>query len=451
MDTVRKVKSTIIRNNLIQKDDKVLVALSGGSDSVCMLHILCILAKEMGFSVFAAHINHNIREEARLDEMFVRDLCRKLGVECFVKSVDVIMYAKEKKISTELAGRQIRYEFFEELKNDMGFTKIATAHNKNDSAESILLHLIRGAGLGGLIGILPKRNEYIIRPIINLEKNEILKYCKNNTIPYVTDKTNFETDYTRNKIRLDIIPKITEDINENFVSTLTENSIIFKETLDFLEKYADRIYDKICDDDGIMVSSLIKEEKAVIRCIIQKHFKKFTNDDKKLSIKYVNEILNVILNNKTSKIINIPNDISAIIEYDRLFFAKNNYDDADYSYDIGINEEIYVCEAKFTVILKSEEEAQRNKRGKIYFYADENSVFKVRNRRKGDYLYPIGMEGKKKLSDFFIDKKIPKWERKKHPLLVCNEKIVWVVGERCDRRFSNGEILLSCEVIKNRS
>ena len=447
MNIVEKVRKTIIEYEMINKGDRVLVALSGGSDSVAMLHILNSLKTSMGFSLYAAHINHNIRAEAKRDEEFVKNLCEKLNIECFIKSEDVLGYAKHKGISTELAGREVRYSFFDYIKKEDGIDKIATAHNRNDSAESILLHLTRGCGIKGLSGIEPVLGGYIIRPIIEINKNEIEEFCEKNGYLFAVDKTNFETDYTRNKIRLLLMPLIEEQINPNFMTTITENSQIFAETADFIDSYSQKIYNRICVDNKVQICELTKEESAIIRCILQKMYQDYTKKTERLSVKYTDAILDILKRGVTSKTVNLPLGISAVIEYGYIFFEKTQKEQTSFDYIIKEGEKIYIPEADIFLILKLESQMGKSRKNKIYFYAKKDSVFEVRNRKAGDSFRPMGMSGTKKLSDFLSDLKIEKNMRDKIPLLLCDGVILWVVNMRQSREICDGEVLYSCEII----
>ena len=447
MNIVEKVRKTIIEYEMINKGDRVLVALSGGSDSVAMLHILNSLKTSMGFSLYAAHINHNIRAEAKRDEEFVKNLCEKLNIECFIKSEEVLGYAKHKGISTELAGREVRYSFFDYIKKEYGIDKIATAHNRNDSAESILLHLTRGCGIGGLSGIEPVLNGQIIRPIIQIYKSEIEEYCLQNGYEFVVDKTNFETEYTRNKIRLLLLPLIEKELNPNFMTTITENAPIFAETADFIDSYSQKVYNRVCVENRAKISELLEEEPAVIRCVLQKMYSDYTKKTERLGVKYTDALMDILKSKKTSKTLNFPQGISARVEYGYIFFEKTNIDKTQFSYKIGIGEKSYISQSGVTLIIKKEDEKHKNTKNKIYFCADDNSTFEVRNRRAGDVFLPEGMSGRKKLSDYFCDLKIPNSVRDKIPLLLCDGVILWVINKRVSREFSKGDTLYSCEVI----
>ena len=447
MNTVDKVKRTITEYDLIRQGDRVLCALSGGSDSVAMLHILIKLSYEMGFEVLAAHVNHGIRAEADKDEDFVKKLCEDNDIKCFVKKADVPAYAAKHKMSSELAGRKIRYGFFEEIRKSQNINKIATAHNKNDSAESVLLHMTRGCGIDGMCGISPKRDAYIIRPVIGLTKSEIEDYCKSNNYEFAVDKTNFEADYTRNKIRLHLLPLIEKELNPGFVDTVTENTEVFKEAADFIGKCTDEAYGKYVASGKADIEGLLKEHNTIIKGVIQLMYRNFRKSTEKLSVKHINDVLNLI-GGGANKVINLPGGISVAAEYGKLKFIGTDNKNESFSYTLTIGEEKFIPEINAVVQIKREKQKKKNTAEKIYFYADDAKSFSVRSKINGDYFYPYGMKGRKKLSDLFTDIKLERSKRNKVPILTCGGDIVWVAGIRSDRRFSQVGTLMSCEIRK---
>ncbi len=215
MDLKLKIKQTIEEHDLITKGDKVLVGLSGGPDSLCLLHILNELKELLGFTLSAFHVNHMIREEADKDEAWLTQLCKEWEIPFESVKVDVPAYAKENRLSTEDAGRRIRREYL----FSRGADKIAIAHNKNDQAETVLMRIIRGTGVRGLCAMEYKTPEGIIRPLLDTERDEIEKYCVEKKLNPLIDKTNFQTDYTRNKIRLEILPALQE-LNPGVIDAL---------------------------------------------------------------------------------------------------------------------------------------------------------------------------------------------------------------------------------------
>ena len=219
-----KVLNTIKRYEQIKSGDTIVVGVSGGPDSICLLNVLKNLQNELKINIVVAHINHMIRKEADSETEFVQDFCKQRDIKCFVKKVDVLQIAKEKKLGTEEVGRKIRYDFFEEVKNLVGGNKIATAHNANDNAETVLMNFLRGSGSTGLKGIEPIRDNKLIRPIIECTRQEIEQYCNEKGLNPKYDKTNQESIYTRNKIRNMLIPYIQENFNPNIIETINRMS-----------------------------------------------------------------------------------------------------------------------------------------------------------------------------------------------------------------------------------
>ena len=234
---LNKVKKTIADNNMFSAGDKVLVALSGGCDSVC----LCLVLKELNIDFAVAHLNHSIRTEADSDEEFCREFAKQLNVDFYTEKKDIPKIAKEEGVSQEVAGRNARYDFFNKLCKEKNFSKIAVAHNLNDNAETVILNLLRGSGLKGLCGI-PKTRDKIIRPLIDVSRSEIEEFVKNKGQEFVTDKTNFSNDYTRNKIRNNVIDKLIE-INPNALSNISKTTeILSKDDLFFDEASEKYVY-----------------------------------------------------------------------------------------------------------------------------------------------------------------------------------------------------------------
>ena len=190
-----QVLETIKKYDLIKNGDSIIVGVSGGPDSICLLHTLNKLKEKLNFKIYVAHINHMIRKEADEETEYVKNFCKSLDIECFVKKIDVIDIAKKQKIGTEEAGRQIRYDFFEEILKKTNSNKIATAHNNNDKVETVILNIIRGSGVSGLKGIEPIRDKKYIRPLIEISRDEIEKYCIKNNLQPKIDKSNNENIY----------------------------------------------------------------------------------------------------------------------------------------------------------------------------------------------------------------------------------------------------------------
>ena len=242
-----QVLETIKKYNLIDQNDKIVCAVSGGPDSICMLDILRRIKEEnkINFDIIVCHINHMIRVEATADEQYVENYCKKYQIPFFAKRVDVKKIAESNKQGTEVAGRKVRYDFFEEIFQKENATKIAIAHNKNDKIETIIMNVFRGSGISGLRGIEPIRDNKFIRPLIETERTEIEKYCEENRLNPRIDKTNFINDVTRNKIRNIVIPYIKNEFNPNFINTLDRLSNVITEEDEYMKKRTVEVYNEI--------------------------------------------------------------------------------------------------------------------------------------------------------------------------------------------------------------
>lgn len=236
-----KIQKTIKQYNMIESGDKIVLGVSGGPDSICMLEILNKLKNEFKFDIVVAHVNHMIREEAEEDEKYVLEFCKNRKIECYTKKIDVLELSKMEKISTEEAGRKARYKFFEEILKITNSNKIATAHTANDNAETVLMNIIRGSGMSGLKGIEEKRDVYI-RPLIYTLREEIEKFCEENSLNPRIDKTNMENIYTRNKIRNLLIPFIQKEFNPNIIDGINRLSAIAKQENEYLEKVTEEAF-----------------------------------------------------------------------------------------------------------------------------------------------------------------------------------------------------------------
>lgn len=425
---LKEIENTIKSHNLVSEKDKILVALSGGSDSVFLLRVLNDLKQRLGFSLFAAHLNHSLRAEADTEEAFVIDLCKSLDIPCYTKKVHVKTISQRTGESLETVGRCERYSFFNELKKLHGFNKIATAHHLDDNAETILMHFIRGCGGNGLRGIEYMRHDGIIRPLLDVPKKSIVECCEACGFSYVTDMSNFEPDFTRNRVRLELIPEILK-FNPNFCNVITKNSMLFSEDEEFLDDFAETEFNQNYIDGGLLKSVVDKSPMAIKRRLIQKLYQSFQNSKENLSLGYIDAILALT---KTGQSVSLPNNLEAILSYGK-FIVRKKTKTEDFEYDIVPDIPLYIPESNCHWLIKRAEKCDRNT-----FSLPYGGTLRVRNKRRGDYFYPVGMKGKKKLSDLFCDKKIPRFMRDSIPILTINEDIININGDFRDRRFYDG-------------
>ncbi len=322
------VLDTIKKYNLIKDNDKIVIGVSGGPDSMCLLNIMKNIKDKMNFKIYVAHINHMIREEASDDEKYVQEYCKKNNIDFFVKHFDVTQYAKQNKIGTEEAGRNIRYKFFNEVLNNVGANKIAIAHNANDNAETVLMNLMRGSGISGLKGIEPMR-ENIIRPLIECTREEIEKYCTKKNLEPKIDKTNKENKYTRNKIRNLLIPYIKENFNPNIVIGLNRLSKIASEESYYFEKITSDTYNQLVEDESKSIIELNLKKFNSLDIVIKKKILLYTINKLRgthqgIEKIHIEDIIKLCSNNIGNKFL-IPNkNLKVLIKNHKILFILQN-------------------------------------------------------------------------------------------------------------------------------
>lgn len=449
LNVIEKVKEFIIENSLVNKDNKVLVALSGGPDSVCLLHCLYSLKKDFNIKIGAAHVNHMLRgDDSFGDEEYSRRLCESLNIDFYSKKIDINEIAKSKGISIEMAGREARYGFFEEIKKEYNYDSIAVAHNENDQAETIIMNLMRGTGIEGLCGIRPKRKGNIIRPILCLSRVEIEKYCNENNLNPRIDKTNLENIYSRNKIRLDILPYMKENFNKDIIPTINRMSKLIQVDNDFIEKECNREYKKYClvnKENIIIKKEAFSLDKAIITRMIKKAFCDFTGAFNNFEMKHVYEILN-LAKNTTNKKVFLPNNIISENVYGDIYLKKKTLgkDKKDIKELLTLKKEginglskmydNYIINLE-VINCKNNIEFSNNLLIKYFDYDTIEEKIEIRKRRNGDKITPLGMKGSKKLKDIFIDLKIPIDKRDEIPVVTFDDEIAWVVGYKVSEKF----------------
>ncbi len=351
-DCYVKAIKTIQKYELIKRGDKIVVGVSGGPDSMCLLEILskmkqkscqrgrAILATEKmcqngtsplaQFDFVVAHVNHMIREEAKEDEEYVKKYCIKNNIQFFSKSIDVQKIANTNKISTEEAGRNARYDFFNEVLQSINGNKIAIAHNKNDKVETMIMNELRGCGIQGLKGIEPSRGKYI-RPLIECERKEIEDYCKENHIEPRIDKTNFENVYTRNKIRNIVIPYIEQEFNPNIIQAMDRLSNLIIEQDIYIQKQVEKIYkeivleEKIDSDKQYILLDLKgfnKQEKVIKSNILLYTITRLFNTTKGIEKIHIEDIIKLCANNVGNKFLTPNKNLKIFIKNGKIKISK---------------------------------------------------------------------------------------------------------------------------------
>lgn len=321
-----KVLKTIKKYNLINKGEKIVIGVSGGPDSICLLYVLNNLKKILDIELVVAHINHSLREAADSETEYVQETCKLLGIECFVKKVDILKLAQEEKKGTEETGRNIRYEFFNEVAEKTKSNKIATAHNCNDRAETVILNILRGSGISGLKGIETIRDDKYIRPIIEIDRSEIEKYCKENNLNPKYDESNYENIYNRNKVRNEMIPYIQKEFNKNIIQTINRLAQVATEENEYMQKITIEEYKKISkSDNGVIMLDLKKFnnlELVIKRRLILYTINETIHTTNGIEKVNIDDIVKLCSNNIGNKYIAPIKKIKVYVNKGKIYFIK---------------------------------------------------------------------------------------------------------------------------------
>ena len=431
-----KVLSTINKHELIQKGDKIVVGLSGGPDSVCLLHILSRLKDKFDLEIYAAHLNHQIRGiEAQKDAFYISNLCEEMGITFFIKSINVPEYCEKNGVSIEEGARKLRYEMFYEVKNNTRANKIAIGHNLNDQAETILMRIMRGTGLQGLKGIEYIRDGVIIRPILDIERSDIEKYCEQNNLNPRIDKTNLESIYTRNKIRLELIPYMKDNFNSNIIESISRMGNSLRSDNDYIENEALIKFKEVSNinDDSVEInlSSYINLHNSIKVRILRNSIKHILGDTNFIDQRHIDDIIDLEDESKIDKVINLPRGIFVYRKKNSIILTNKEIviEEIEFCYNIPSNGFIKIKE--IGTIIETQvlniNKYKRSKSDKSSKWFDFNKIkggIVVRNRRSGDKIKLSG--GSKKVKDLFIDIKVPKEDRCKIPIIADSQGILSV-------------------------
>ena len=429
-------RENIQNNKLIEKNDTIIVGASGGPDSQFLIYLLKSIKDEYNLKIILAHLNHLHRKEAINDENLVKETAHKLNLEFRVKRASMDDYAKTHKISAEDAGRRLRYEFFNQLASQYENSKIAVAHNKNDQAETLLMRMIRGTGLDGMVA-MDFRNGNIIRPILSFSKDEIISYLDNNLISYAIDKTNSSNDYTRNYIRNQIIPEFST-INPKAVDAIYNLSMLLKEDLKIVDRSIDSLYKEVMvleDENQILfnLSKFDELEDIYQKRLLRKAIGKLKNNLKDISKKNIDEFLSLTTLASGKKI--IKDDLEFIKNYKtyQLAVIENKENLEDFAF-LSLNEEINfngkIIKATLVNFM-----GEKNKNIAFFSFDKLKFPLKLRYREKGDTFKPLGFNHNKKLKNFFIDQKVDRNLRDQIPIILSDDKIIWLIGFRQSEEF----------------
>lgn len=475
---INQVENYVMQGNMVSQGDKVLAAVSGGADSVALLLILKELQKKIDFSLKVIHVEHGIRgEESQADARFVESLCQKLDIECIVRHVDVPQYAEKSGLGEEEAARALRYEqFFKVAKEDQGASeasvKIAIAHHLEDNAETILFQMARGTGIDGLCGMVSVRkiqdSLYIIRPLLNVSRGQIEKYLQDNNQKFCTDATNFDTKYSRNRIRKKILPELQE-INSEAIFHINQTAEKMSEIRDFFSDQVDVAY-RDCVEEKPIILNIQKLEKyhyAIQKSVIRKAIINTAGKKKDITTVHAEDVLE-LTRKQSGKQIMLPYGIVAKRSYDTIKFFSDKtmkYDKEIVDYNgIGNHnrvslelleslkdkkpgEKVVIPLEEFggfleLSVIKNANNSQIVQKKKYTKYLDYDKIkkgFEVRGRRSGDFFISDAKMHRKKLKSYFIDEKVESSKRDHIPLLAQGSEIIWIIGMRINFSYKISE------------
>ena len=440
----QKVKETIKQYHMLSAKERVLVALSGGPDSVCLLQVLKNLKEDLSLDLSVIYVDHGLRPEETAREIeFCKNLCAILNLPFLTKSIDVKSYAKGNKLSRQEAARDLRYRVFEETASGIGAHRIALGHTADDQAETLVMRLLRGTGPAGLSGIPPVRGKFI-RPLIDIKRQDIERNLQKEEIDYIIDSSNLKKDYVRNRIRLSLMPQIKE-MNPNIVDTLSRTAAIFREEEKYFEILVAKTLMKLMSRKrDSRIELFLGPMEAMGKVMLRRTLRRAIDETRGLrgiSFVHIEDIIELIKKGKAGDRLYLPHGVRAIKAYSTLILTSeppirlSNYS-LEVLRETVLKEAGILIHASLHGCQESEIQDRRPTADLAIFDADR-LIFPlmIRPRKEGDFFYPLGFGKKKKLQDFFVDEKVPRDERDAIPLIVSGEDIVWVVGYRGDERF----------------
>jgi tRNA(Ile)-lysidine synthase len=450
--TEQKVLRFIQEQRLIPPGQKVLVAVSGGPDSVSLLHILFNLRKELDIELHIAHLDHRLRgKESDADSAYVAELARKLGIPAAIASRDVKAYQKEHRLSLEEAAREVRYAFLAEAAVKAGAVRVAAGHTASDNIETILMHLVRGSGTRGLRGLLPvnirragSHKLTLIRPLLEITREETVTYCRRHRLHPRTDSSNLSPELFRNRVRHELLPLLTQ-YNPRIAEALQRTARIAGDDLDFIDQEIARQRKAIMrfEADSVIMDrkKLLSLSPSIQRYLLREAIEAILGDLKDIEAGHIEQLL-AALGKPAGRVIGLPERLEFTIEHDRYILSLGKSSscpflplEGEYALKVPGKTSIPGGEIIASVISAPDDICQESN-GFIAFFDFEKtgSVLKVRRRVVGDRFQPLGLKSTKKLNVFMIDARIPRGWRDRIPLVASPEQIFWVTGWRIDGR-----------------
>ena len=460
----RRVQQTIERYRMLLPGEKVVVAVSGGIDSTVLLHLLRGLSQSEGYLLHVAHLNHMLLgEESLRDADFVSDLARNFGLKATIRSIGAAESLQGRSGSLQEWARRARYAFLEEVAGEVGAFRVALGHTRDDQAETVLLNLLRGAGMPGLRGIPPTRAGRFVRPLIHVSRKEIEEYALLHRIPFVTDSSNLKGTYLRNRIRLRLLPLLHSEYNPQVTETLAAAASILAAEEELLESMTSSGIFAVLQErkEGRVVLSipaLLQEPVALQRRILI-HAARMASRSSylPLSHRHIFALQEMLLGRSGSKLM-LPNQMVAVKDYDHLIFASGEKPICQpWEYRLALDKTLHIPEVGIWVKaqIRRRQEVDLKDSAPLRAFLGWDGIVApliLRNRRRGDRFHPLGAGGERKLKNFFIDAKVSRNQRDEIPLLVCQGEILWVMGFRIHERYrvrEEAENILAVEVIPN--
>ena len=416
-----KVFRWMDQHHMVTPGDRIILGVSGGADSMCLLTLFLRLKKQIPLTLHVVHVDHQMRQEAKWEAAYVEEFCRKCEISFHLFQEDVAALSKKWKCSTEDAGRRLRYQVFRETLREVGADKIAVAHNASDRAETMLLHLFRGSGLTGLCGIEPVRGD-LIRPLLCLERKEIEGYLQEEGIVWCNDVTNEGDAYTRNRIRHHILSFAEEQICSGAVRHMCRTADLLSETESYLRQQTQQVINACVQDGKITAEEFLRypavlQKRAILECL-----EKLSPTGKDISMQHVEDVLE-LFSRPGNRVLHLPFGIRAIRSYETV--------------ELAAEEPESVCELPEIVFRKFSaregQEIPRTTYTKWFDYDTIGGTPVVRFRQTGDFLFVTAGDGSlrhKSLKEYMITEKIPRQYRDRIPLLAVGNHVLWVIGYR---------------------
>lgn len=448
---IRKIKDAIEDNHLFDPGEKVVVAVSGGSDSVALLKVLEMLSYEYRLTLIVAHLNHGLREEAPSEERFVRKMAQDMGLVFESKSLDIASLRKVSGKCIEDTSREVRYDFLDDVAKKHGARKIALGHHMNDQTETVLMNFLRGSGPPGLKGMLIARDSRYIRPLLVVTRSEIISFLEFHRISYVTDASNADDRYLRNRIRRALVPELKARYNPNLDESIKSMAEVMRVENEYMEMASDRVLSAWGVTHGhsefrVRISDFLGYHEAIQRRIMKHLLEELSPNGKGIGFAHIKAALGLIRSDRPGAYVTLPCNIEVRREYDTLVISRRRKDDDEdldkrcdnLYYEVTPPASVKMAELGRMMIFEFAEgmiDMRSNIRDAVFMDYDRICLpLVIRTFRPGDRIQLLGMKGVRKIKSLFIDEKIPLRRRREIPLLLDREAVLWIAGLRLSER-----------------